>query len=831
MNSLIAKIAVEKVKYNFDILYSYTIPDAYLSDVKIGSRVLVPFGKQDTKRQGIIFNLVEKTDTDNLSAIKNILMLIDETPLIDIKTIELVKWIKNMYYSTYFEILKLFLPFGTDMNPKVEYKIDSQKLKSLFNTLSNDEINLINNISNCDTIKVSDIQKLEIKNYKKIFNELLKKEIIYVNKIVTKNVGEKLLKVVELNNGFEKDYNSVKSLTNKQKTVCEYITNNGKSTVKEICYYTGVGKSVIYTMVKNGILKYSDIIKKIDYTNVNGTNNFLRDKQDKQNVKPIQLSEPQNKVYNQILSKYNEFKYNVSLLHGVTGSGKTIIFFKLIDYVLTLNKNIIFMVPEIALTTQMINTFKNRYGNDVAVIHSGLSKINRMHEWQNIKNNKTRIIIGTRSAVFSPCKNLGLIIIDEEHEHTYKSESNPRFDAKNIAKVRCRQNDCMLLLSSATPSIESYFKTQIGNYNLFSLESRYGNAKLPQVEIVDMNEEVKKGNIFNFSKHLIDSINKNIDNNYQTILLLNRRGYNTFIKCRVCNEVIMCPNCNISLNYHKANNRLMCHYCGYSENFIDRCPKCFSKRILYLGSGTQKLETELEKLIPRAKILRVDADTITAENSYKEKFDSFLRNDYNIIVGTQMVAKGLNFPNVTLVGVISVDQALYNSDFRSYEKTFSLITQVVGRSGRGEHSGKAIIQTFTPENEVLHMAANQDYKSFYESEISIRKAMLYPPFADICMIGFSSENEKSTFNASMEMFEIIKNTATSDYPNIPLRIFKPTIANVNKICNKYRYKIVLKCKNNKIFREMMSKVIIQYENQSKYKNVNVFIDTNPDTII
>ena len=514
----------------------------------------------------------------------------------------------------------------------------------------------------------------------------------------------------------------------------------------------------------------------------------------------------------------------------MTGSGKTSVFLKLIDEVLSDGKGIIVMVPEIALTSQTLGKFHERYGSRVAVFHSGLSLAQRMDEWKRVRDGKAQIALGTRSAIFAPFKRLGLVIIDEEQEYTYKSENSPRFHARDAARFRCGYNKALLVLASATPSIETYYNaTEGGRYDYEVLTQRYGNAILPDVEKIDISQmDIKDGII---SPRLYQALRDNLESGRQSILLNNRRGFNTFVSCRACNEVITCPNCSVSMTYHSDNKRLMCHYCGYSVPVPHVCPSCGEPYLRFAGQGTQKAEEELAKLFPEARILRMDADSMTRRSSYDKKLGDFAAGLYDIMIGTQMVAKGLDFGRVTLVGVLMADQALYSDDFRSYERAFSLLTQVVGRSGRGESRGRAIIQTITPENPVIDLAASQDYKRFYENEIILRKAMLYPPFADICMVGFVGTRDEEVSLAADDFLTRLKFYTRREFIDVPIRALGPSPASIRKISGRYRYKIILKCRNNARFREMMHILLCESGSDPANKEVTVYADLNPDNVL
>ena len=428
--------------------------------------------------------------------------------------------------------------------------------------------------------------------------------------------------------------------------------------------------------------------------------------------------------------------------------------------------------------------------------------------------------------MFAPFDNVGLIIMDEEQEYSYKSESSPRYHAREIAKFRCFQNNALLVLSSATPSIETYYYAKSGRYSLNVLSKRYGTAVLPEVITADMNIEMQNGNATGFSNVLLENIENNLENGKQSIILLNRRGYNTFVTCRMCGDAVVCPNCSISMTYHSKNNRLMCHYCGHSIPYTDECPTCHSKSLRFGGTGTQKAEDTISEIFPDARILRMDADATSSKSSYEKMISAFANGEYDILIGTQMVAKGLNFPNVTLVGVLNTDQMLYADDYRSYERSFSLLTQVVGRSGRGNTKGMAVIQSYTPDNLIISMAAKQDYDAFYNTEINIRKGMLYPPFADICLVGFVGENQHLTLRAANVFLQSFIKLARSEYPELPLRILGPSPALVVKVSNKFRYKLIVKCKNNREFRKLLSTLLIEFGNNKEYSNVTAYADMN-----
>lgn len=606
-------------------------------------------------------------------------------------------------------------------------------------------------------------------------------------------------------------------LTPKQQSVVNLLSDVGAAEVNEICEFCSVGKSVLDNLVKYGICEY---YKKEVFRNPYGNADSLVDRKD------IVLSAEQERAF----LTYSDMLKNgggTGLLYGVTGSGKTQVYLKLIDEAVDMGKDVIVMVPEISLTPQALSIFHKRYGKKVAVFHSGLSLGERNDEYKRADCGEAKIVIGTRSAVFAPLHNLGLIVIDEEQEHTYKSERTPKYNAADAANFRCKYNKALLLLTSATPSVESYSAAVNGKYKLCELNERYGKSTLPQVITVDMKAEIKGGNKTPVSNTLKNLLEETLEKKKQAILLINRRGYNTFIACNDCGHVITCPNCSISLTYHSYNNSLMCHYCGYSKPLDNVCTECGSKNIRYSGYGTQRIEDEIERLFPQARIIRMDADTTSAKFSHQRIFDAFSNGDYDILIGTQMVAKGLDFPNVELVGVVNADNSLYDENYTANERSFDLITQVVGRSGRRNASGKAVIQTINPNNEIIEFASRQDYKAFYDSEINLRKLLTYPPFCDIYSVSFTSEDENKSALCAKEFFDIFVELNKTEYKNEKFIVLGPSPAKISKISNNYRHRLAIKCKNSKSVRRMLNDILQKIAKMKEYKEVTVGIDLNP----
>lgn len=810
------QVAVDNLVYSADKLYSYAVPDFLSNEIKVGMRVMVPFGRSNKLTPGIVIGTGLTQDCSNFKLVTEV---IDKVPLVTEKMIKLANFMKQKYFCTLYDALKLMIPSGMNMKAVHTYILNDKLCLNDF-ILSDKETDIINVfLENTDPIEEEKIAKKFKFSVVSVLRELVSKNILKRSVVFKQKTSDITQKMVKLS---VTDLNNIK-FTAKQKIVIKFLKSHPEGIcIKELVYHTGVSPGVIHTLEKKGILKYSiEQIYREPYKNYTVQDSSCN----------VMLNEAQTRIFNSILEKYNQCRYHISLLYGITGSGKTSVFMKLIDFVYNDGKGIILMVPEIALTPQIISTFKVRFGNKVAVFHSGLSNGERMDEFKRVQNGDATIVIGTRSAVFAPVKNLGLIVMDEEHEYSYKSDSTPRYHARDIAKYRCFENSALLLLSSATPSLESFYFAKREKYSLNMLTSRYGDAVLPAVEIIDMNKEVEIGNMGPFSSALLDRIKYTIQNNKQAILLLNRRGFNTHVSCRNCGEVVTCPNCSIPLTYHAANNRMMCHYCGHSMSINDKCPSCREHQLKYSGMGTQKIEQELKTLVRDVKILRMDADTTQAKSSHEKKLKEFSDGKYDIMIGTQMVAKGLDFPNVTLVGILSADQSLYSDDFRSFERTFSLLTQVIGRAGRAKNPGIAVIQTFTPENHIINLAAKQDYEQFYREEIEIRKAMLYPPFANICVVGFTGVNEFKVKRSAKAFFEEFKSLTKKEYSKLALKVLGPSPASILKLNNKYRYKIIIKYKDEKSLRKLLSQIILSCGIEKILSGTKLFIDINPDTIM
>lgn len=812
--SLIAEIAVSGTLYSFDMLFSYTVPQN-MRKVQCGCRVLVPFGKGDSRRIGVVMKLA---DGDGLG-LKPVLSLVDSDPVLSKEFINLAFYLHDNTFCTYFEAVKAMLPPAMNVTVKEKFRVNRNF--DDFKSLDSEATELFGKIQQfSDDAGLNDfISNFISENGRKTIDELCENSAIVSDNIFRQKIGDAVMKTVRLTDKYINCPESFR-LTPKQKTVVKFLEENGTASSRETAYMCGVTAVVIANLVRNGAVEEyeTEIFRRVD--------DFSEGRAD---INKTILSDEQQNAYNLISEQVHKRKPAVFLLHGVTGSGKTSVFEKLISDTVSGGRQVMMLIPEISLTPQVLKRFRSLFGKRVAVIHSGLTLGQRLDEYKRIKKGDADIVIGTRSAVFAPLDNIGLIIMDEEGERSYKSDITPRYNAHDVAKQRCAYHGSTLLLASATPSIESYYLAEKGLYNLIKMKKRYRNIPLPEVSIVDMGEERADGNITEFSRTLVDEINLNLQNGEQTILLLNRRGYHTIISCVDCYQPVYCPNCSVPLTYHRKNGRLMCHYCGYSGELVKKCPSCNSERLKSMGFGTQKLEEELNMYFPTARILRMDADTTFSRYSYEKNFTDFRNGEYDIMIGTQMIGKGLDFPNVTLVGVLSIDKALYAGDFRSYERTFSLITQVVGRSGRSLKRGRAILQTFIPDHYIINLSAGQDYENFYKEEIALRRTMIFPPVCDMCAFCFSGTDDIQVKKGASAVLGLMRESLREINPKTPVRVLGPVKCSYGKINGRYRWRIIVKCKNNPEIRGFISGVLKKSAKLKDMSGISLYADMNGDT--
>ena len=744
-------VAVSNATFHFDKLYTYAVMPDQQNTVRLGSMVLVPFGRGSRARMGVVLACDAEPESAKLK------FLFDVAPASACLTPELLRlvhFLKERTFCTYYEAVKAVIPYGAQYKP----------------TVAEDGV-----------------------------TPVLQKQLVRHTENAYKLVGTLPPKPRPT----AKQLAAVALLAGGERTL---------SALEE----KGISRAVLDNLCAKSVLECSKVNKSIDlYSSIPLKN------------EPILLTEEQQAAYDALLPGLEDAAPHSALLYGVTGSGKTLVFLKLIEHCLQMGRRALVLVPEISLTPQMILRLKSQFGKRVAVQHSALNHTERLLQWQMIQDGGADIVVGTRSAIFSPLENIGLVIIDEEQEHTYRSESAPRYSAHEVARQRAAENGALLLLASATPSTESYYAAQHGRTQLVRLTKRYGGNPLPKVQIVDMRAELASGNPREISLAMEDAIRHNLEAGKQTILLLNRRGYQTVAQCEDCREVLKCQKCSVPMVYHKSAHKLLCHYCGSQlDPPPARCPACGGK-LQYRGFGTQKAEEELAKLFPEARILRMDQDTTAAKDAHEKLLAKFARHEYDIMVGTQMVAKGLDFEDVTLVGVLGIDSLLFAQGFRAYETVFSLVTQVVGRSGRAKDPGFAIIQTTDPDNPVLNLAAAQDYDAFFEQEIAYRKLGLYPPFCGLCVVGFAGPKESEVARASARFAALLGRQAAKQ-PDLPLRVLGPTPGSIEKINDSYRYKLTVKCRNDRRFRDLIRETLTLYEQEKLPGKATVVVDLHSD---
>lgn len=804
MKCMIAGIAVEKTAASFDDLFSYAVPEELRDKVCVGMRVAVPFGRSNKTRAGVIFTLSEG-DIDG--KLKSIISIADDGIILDSEMLKLCGYLKETTFCTYYDAVRTMLPAGLSIKAEEKYAL-AEKYSA--EGLSDSENALLTQLLLSGKKEFSAL--LSQPENKKAVDGLTEKGILIKTELIKRRVGDSTERIVTLTGADTAETR----LSPKQKKVLETLSEAGAASVKELCYLCSVTESVVKNLAAKGLLEIHE---------EEASRAVSKDAVSTAKLSDIVFSDLQQRTFDGIKALMKTGKPQCALLHGITGSGKTSVFIKLIEYARDSGKTAILMIPEISLTPQTVGKFQSLFGNTVAIIHSGLSLGQRADEYKRIRRGEAKIVIGTRSAVFAPLDNIGIIVMDEEGEHTYKSEMSPRYHARDVAKQRCFHHNALLLLASATPSFDSYNNALGGKYHLFEMNERYSNAVLPEVKMIDMRVEAENGNRGNFSEELLCELKYNLHKGEQSMLLLNRRGYHTYANCISCGAVVECPNCSVPLTYHKVNDSVICHICGFHKAMPKACEKCGSNYIYQSGTGTQRIEDEIKEYFPNARVLRMDADTTMSKFSYEKRFKEFRNNEYDIMIGTQMIAKGLDFENVTLVGVLLIDRSLYAGDYLGYEKTFSLVTQVVGRCGRGAKAGRAFIQTFTPDHYVLELAAQQNYKEFYAQETEVRKALIFPPYCDICMAGFSGANEAAVKAAADKFFAMLKAEADRT-KDIPVIMLGPTMN--GRINNTYRAKIIIKCRNSAPFREILRRVMNAAYKDPAFREVNFFVDFNGD---
>ena len=808
--AVIVKVAVSAAPYSIDKPYDYLVPEELLQAAVPGVRVTVPFGRGNRTSEGVILARGEGEKTPRLKPLEAVL---DQSPMLDEDGIALALWMRQRYFCTMFDAIKIILPAGLWYRLQEIWHLaeelerpaadelcagirrapavldvlfasnGSASLDALQEVCGEDATTTLRAMEKCGAVRCETAAKRQITDKNRRMAEL------------AVSAEEALAMVEPKRRSAPVRYEAVRLLA-----------STGRASAADVCYFTGATMQTLRGLEKSGIIRLME-------------EEALRIPAEEtvEPGAPIILNEEQQAAFDGILSHISSGKAEAALLHGVTGSGKTQVYLRLVQEVLAQGKTAMVLVPEIVLTPQMMRKFKSYFGSQVAMLHSSLRMSERYDQWKRIRRGDVKVVLGTRSAVFAPLKNLGLVVLDEEQEGSYQSENPPRYHARDIAKFLCARQGATLLLGSATPTVETAWAAREGNYHHYVLQKRYNDHSLPRVTIADLRQEIRNGNPGLISSQLRAELAENLRRGEQSILFLNRRGNSRMLLCGECGHVPECPRCSVALTYHSANGRLMCHHCGHSQKAPERCPEC-GGIVKYVGSGTQKVEGELRELFPDAGILRMDADT--ASGNHEKILSQFENENIPILLGTQMVAKGLDFERVTLVGVLSADTALYVDNYRAAERTFSLLTQVVGRAGRGNRQGRAVIQTYTPNHDVIQAAANQDYDSFYESEIRMRRLRRCPPFADLFTFTVSGTEEASVLRAAVGVREQLRQIF--DQPEV----LGPAPAPVLKVNNRFRYRILLVGKNDKPTRDAVSWVLKEFAGNREHRGLNIFVDCN-----
>lgn len=809
------KVAVSAAPYSIDKPYSYLVPDALAAAAVPGVRVMVPFGRGNKESEGLILARVQEPKLPGSKAIRQIL---DPEPVLDKAGIDLALWMRGRYFCTVFEAVKTILPAGLWYGLREIWSLamEPETARSTAVGIPGawQVLDLLEKQGGKADIRV--LRDVLGDGAEKPLKAMKKAEILTCETDAKRKIADKSHRMVELAVNTEDAY----ALTEPKRRsaparyeVVNFLATAGRTPAAEVSYYTGASSRMLKTMEKAGLIAFSEEeelrVPSLD------------------DVEPgpeIVLNEEQQRAFEEILGRVQAAKPSVTLLHGVTGSGKTQVYLRLVQETLALGKTAMVLVPEIVLTPQMMRKFSSYFGSRVAMLHSSLKMTERYDQWKRIRRGEVDVVLGTRSALFAPLKNLGLIIMDEEQEGSYQSENVPRYDAREVAKYLCVREKAALVFGSATPTVETAWAVEQGSYQKALLRRRYNENALPEVLIADLRQEILNGNPGLISTPLRQELEKNLAAGEQSILFLNRRGSSRMLLCGECGYVPQCPRCSTAMTYHSANGRLMCHYCGHSEPAADTCPEC-GGWMKHVGAGTQKVEEELRELFPEAGILRMDADTTAG--GHEEILQTFERERVPILLGTQMVAKGLDFENVTLVGVLSADISLYVDNYRAAERTFSLLTQVVGRAGRGGKTGRAVIQTYTPGNDVIRCAARQDYDAFYESEIRMRRLRRYPPFADLFTVTVSGTEEGRVLRAAVSVRETLRQLCRR--PELAAgepEVLGPAPAPVVKVNNRFRYRCTLVGKNDKATREMLAWLQKDFAKDSANRGMNLFVDHN-----
>ena len=828
-----AGIHILDAPYHIDNQFDYFIPPQFRSDLTRGDFVAVPFGTSNRRKIGVVVSLKDKADNQRVEC-KPIIDLCDKSLSLDEEMLGLCEFLKEHTLCSIGDAVRAAVPVFAFS------KLEEIRLPTGNDGAPSDEVAalMLEYVIKKGSARLSLLKSKFGPATESAVKKLINDDLIYRDFELTQS-SDKSASTYALAIERERaisiacgEDGSTKLRSQKQRDVLAYLAElsspdgEDEKTILSNCEAT---HSHLAALVEKGLVAKRTV-------SVDRSLEFLKTAvlATKSSARELVLSDEQSQAYERLRALSDEDSAKAALLFGVTGSGKTSVMMKIIDHTLSKGESVIMLLPEISLTPQSLSIFCSRYGDRVAIMHSGLSAGERFDTYKRIKRSEASVVIGTRSAIFAPVKKLGLIIIDEEQEHTYKSDMNPKYHARDVARYRCYKNNALMLLASATPSFESYKKAKDGAYELITLKNRYGGASLPGTVVVDMREEAKAGNPSLLSSLMCEKLVKTAKDKNQSILFLNRRGYNNFISCRSCGEVIKCPVCSVSMTYHTSkrsydSGHLVCHWCGRKMPIPKECPDCKSEHLMGMGYGTQRIEQEIEELLPLSNIIRMDTDTTTAKTSYEQMLSAFKNHEADVLLGTQMVTKGHDFPDVTLVGVLLADASLHIDDYRASERTFAMLTQVIGRAGRANKAGIAVIQTSNPESECIKLACRQDYEAFFETEIKLRKLLVFPPFCDIALISISGANEQELVKASALLSSHLTDTIRQKYEDLPFIVYGPFEAPIYKVENKYRMRMVIKCSLNKRTRTMFSDVLKFFE-RSLPKGITISVDFNPSNI-
>ena len=812
---MIAKIAVSAATFAIDKPYSYCVPEGLA--LQPGMRVMVPFGRGNRRCEGVVLS-VEAGDPAGLKAVERVL---DEEPVVSDRLLRLAAFVRERYFCTFYDAVRTMLPAGAWFQTKATFSLTEDRSWQEKTIKQKDAAAILALLSDLGGSGDENALRTLIPEEERLdaaVQYLLRKKWIATQSDFLRRLGDKTERIATLaaapEEALEFASHRPKSAS-MQKSVLELLCSVGSVSVKELCYFTGASTATVNRLEKLGYLTLSERpvlrCREIRPAKLEG---------------PLILNAEQQQAFAGLQAQQNGENPGVALLYGVTGSGKTSVYIKLIQDCLEKGRSAMLLVPEIALTPQLLGLLAAYFGETIAVLHSSLSAGERYDQWKRVKAGEAGVVVGTRSAVFAPCRNLGLIILDEEQEHSYKSENSPRYHAREIAIWRGVKEKALVLLGSATPSVESMYRAKIGAYKLYQLKNRYGGRSLPGVDIVDMHQELRGGNDLSISQTLQEAIVDTRVADKQAIILLNRRGNSRALVCVDCRETPECPRCAVRLTYHSANNRLMCHYCGFSQNVPERCPTCGGP-LKTIGTGTQKVQQELQYLYPDMETLRMDADTVSAVNTHEKILERFQKEKIPVLIGTQMVAKGLNLPDVTLVGVLDADLGLYTDSFRAAETTFNMLTQVVGRAGRGDAPGRAVIQTLVPEHRVIQLAAQQDYDGFYELEIALRKMQGMPPFGDVTTVTFTGQEETAVLRGAAKFRDsLLSCLKQPGYEEENCTVLGPAPCPVPKINYHFRYRLTLRGVMSKQLRLLIAHLLRQFSMDKGNRGVSAFADVN-----